>query len=403
MKKRVTALLLAVSVLISCFALGSFYAYAESKTIDILDLDYSIKTTGSEDMALFLFTPDESGTYSLLSYNVAKSNCYLMIKTVNEDGSKTLEQLAFSNGNENYEADGQKNQYQFRLTYHLEKGVTYYYYCGWNSANTTFGTMNVRMRCDSYDDDVIDHIELECNVKLQAFSGGSWQKDYDGNSFYFYSISRIAANMNVTLVYKNGERVSSGVGKDTVDGHQISYRFDQMTTHWYPENNDEYSGSNTLTVCVLDKTADFNVPIESVAMYTVYGKVADYYDGQPIENASITVNGSAVAKTDSQGEFSYTAPAGFYNATITSDKAISRNVTYVVEAEAGKNDFRNNPVTLVTGDYNRDGVINVKDYAYIDKNLSGDEQLYAKNKFKFTFTFTTSSYESLKISDSQGE
>ena len=41
--------------------------------------------------------------------------------------------------------------------------------------------------------------------------------------------------------------------------------------------------------------------------------------------------------------------------------------------------------------------------AYIDKNLSGDEQLYAKNKFKFTFTFTTSSYESLKISDSQGE
>ena len=75
----------------------------------------------------------------------------------------------------------------------------------------------------------------------------------------------------------------------------------------------------------------------------------------------------------------------------------------MVEAEAGKNDFRNNPVTLVTGDYNRDGVINVKDYAYIDKNLSGDEQLYAKNRFKFTFTFTMSSYESLKISDSQGQ
>ncbi len=399
MKKKVTAFLLSVLVIISCFAFSSFNAYAESKTINILDLDYSIKTNGSEDMALFLFTPDESGTYSLLSYNVAKSNCYLMTKTVNEDGSKVLKQLAFSNGNEKYAEDGQRNQYQFRLTYHLEKGTTYYYYCGWNSENTTSGTMNVRMRCDSYDDNAIDHIELECNVKLQAFSSGNWQKDYNENIFYFYSISRIAANMNVILVYKNGKRVSSGVGNDTVDGHQISYKYDQMTTHWYPENSDEYSGSNTLTVCVVDKTAEFNVPIESVAMYTVSGKVVDYYDNKPIENASITVNGLIVAKTDSQGDFAYAAPSGLYNAQVTAGNAIPRNISYVVETAAGKNDFRNNPVPIVTGDYINDGVINVKDYAYIDKNLTGEQKVYAKNRFKFTYTFTTSVYKPLRISD----
>ncbi|MCD7796350.1 MAG: carboxypeptidase-like regulatory domain-containing protein [Clostridiales bacterium] len=209
MKKKILSLLLAVTLAFSCLAM-CFSAYASMTTL-ILDSKMCGTISDYDDLVWFTYTPDASGTYSFLSYNVRRSEAYLFIREKDPDtGAKVFTQLAYDESDlENYEANGH-NQFQFCLTYHLEAGTQYYYAAGWYLS-------------DSRDDGTTSTV-----------SGGA----------------------------------------DEIDGYNIRYVHSQSTEHWYLEDDENYTG-NVLTVKVLDKTADINVKIIEADTHLVSGSVTD--------------------------------------------------------------------------------------------------------------------------------
>ncbi len=394
MKNKVLSFVMALTVFISCLSLG-FTAYAKTINITILDSVYSAETSGAGDLVVFTFTPTTTGTYSFMSMNVKNSKGYLFVKTVNEDGSEWYTQLGYSSQNPNYVEDGQKNIEQFCLTHYLIAGTKYYFAAGWSSQTLASAMMNVKLRCDSYDDDVLKDIEVSCSAQLSWYNDGSWQTDANKEPYYLYNYSKIIQNMTVTLIYYDGTRVSK-TGANNIDGYSIGYSHNQEVNHWYVQRDEKYT-ANILTVSVLDKSVDYNVVINETPIYAARGKVVNYADGTPVNDALIIIGGSSVATTDENGNFVFTHNTGLFSATVKAENAIDRNILINVGALPNGNDYSQTPVGIAVGDYVKDDTINAKDFAYVMRYMDDADKNIAKANFPKQMNWRTDRYPSLTL------
>ena len=395
MKKRALAVFMALCVVISCLS-GTISAYATTRTIQ-LDVRVTNMLDGSEDMNWYIYTPEVSGTYSFLSYNVYASEAYLFVKEKDPDtGKKIYTQLEYSNLSPDYKENGQSGILQFCLTYYLEAGVTYYFAAGWTHETTIdkSASMTVMLRCDAYGEKVIDSIDVSCPATLSAYIDGQWQKDTNGVSYFYYNLSRIMANITITIHYNDGS-TSTVIGKDEIDGYDVLYTHTQSVNHWYAQSTPEYT-ANTLTIKIADASVDFDVPIEISSMYGVKGTVVDT-DGNPVANARIvnSNSNSTLATTDANGKYYFASLTGKYNITVRCDHAVSRNVEMMVGTGQSGNSFE--PIQIVTCDYVDDEIINAKDYAYIVRNLSGSELDEKKEQFSNYINFSQDDYEPVTL------
>ena len=395
MKKRALAVFMALCVVISCLS-GTISAYATTRTIQ-LDVRVTNMLDGSEDMNWYIYTPEVSGTYSFLSYNVYASEAYLFVKEKDPDtGKKIYTQLEYSNLSPDYKENGQSGILQFCLTYYLEAGVTYYFAAGWTHETTIdkSTSMTVMLRCDAYGEKVIDSIDVSCPATLSAYIDGQWQKDTNGVSYFYYNLSRIMANITITIHYNDGS-TSTVIGKDEIDGYDVLYTHTQSVNHWYAQSTPEYT-ANTLTIKIADASVDFDVPIEISSMYGVKGTVVDT-DGNPVANARIvnSNSNSTLATTDANGKYYFASLTGKYNITVRCDNAVSRNVEMMVGTGQSGNSFE--PIQIVTCDYVDDEIINAKDYAYIVRNLSGSELDEKKEQFSNYINFSQDDYEPVTL------
>lgn len=394
MKKRLLSLLLAITILLSCFAV-SMSAYGKTQQL-ILNTKMSYQIDGIDDMGYFLYTPDASGTYSFLSYNLPASEAYLFTKEVDaETGAKKYVNLAYSNSSPDFAENGQSNARQFCLTYHLKRGVTYYFAAGWFlSEDRTSGTTTVMLRCDEYDEKIIEEIRLTCSAYLNVYADGSWQTDENGERYYFYNLSKIINNMTITVYYSTGE-VKSVTGKTEIDGYKVSYLHNQSTTHWYPKEHDNYK-NNILTVKILDVSADYNVPILSTARYSVQGTVQSM-NNKLVENAQIYCNSELLATTNSSGYFYFSYPAGKYTLTIKAPNSLERKITLIVSTTNNDNNYTSKPIRLYTCDYVNDGIINTKDYAAITKLDDAAQIKRDTAQYQSAIHFTSDNYEEFSL------
>lgn len=392
MNKKVLSFLIAVILAVSCFAV-SFNAYGKIQPLTI-DMDFQYEIDGEDDLAWFSFTPEASGTYSFLSYNTPATEAYLFIKEYDsESNTKKYVQLAYSSNDPNYLENGH-NIRQFCLTYHLEKGVKYYFAAGWYlSDKRVTGSIKVKLRCDEYDVK-IERIEVNCYAMLNALEDGSWNYDTDGNKFFCYNLSKIIANSAVTVYYADGTSSSSSVGQESVDGYTIVYNHDQILNHWYPESDDNYTG-NILTVKVLDATAQINVKIVTNARYKVTGKVVDLTK-RPVENAQIISANTVIAETNEDGIFSFYSTAGKTDYTVTADNTLSRKV-YITTSSLENKDYSNTPITVCTCEFSQDGIINAKDFAIMKKTLGEEEFANRQKQFSKAINFTQQDYPELNL------
>lgn len=394
MKKKLFSIVLAVVILICSLAIG-FTSYAKSEQL-VLDTLFANSIDGEQDKIWYIYTPQFSGTYSFLSFSTRKAEAYLMIRETDENGLRQFKTIAYSNSDPDYEAN-EHNNYQFCLTYHLEAGETYYYLAGWQFDTTASSTMKVKLRCDEYDNQAISNISVSCNTSLTYYTDGEWRTDSKGVQYYFYNYSKIIQNMTVTITYKDGH-TSSVTGKDSIDGYDIRYSQNQINNHWYISSDTLNYTANILTVSVLDVSTDYNVNINSGAMCVVKGKVVDLISNSPVQNASIKVNRSVVATTNSNGEFSFPYAAGRYNVSVEAENAIPRSVILTVDITSDeKNNHISTPVPLLTIDYISDGIINGMDYAYIRKKLSGSQRELLSKRFGDYANFTQSNYSSITL------
>lgn len=391
MKKKIISVILAIVTVISCFAVA-FNAYGK-----IYELELGVKTTGvidgEDDLIRFSFTPEESGTYSFLSYNVPATEAYLFVKEVDpETGYKEFVQLAYSNSDPNYQENEHSNR-QFCLTYHLEKGVKYYFDAGWYLSDTRVsGTITVMLRCDEYDV-VFDRIEATCPIMIDVYSDGSFSTDSNGEQYFLYNLSKVIANTTVTLYYPDG-RVSSSTGSETIDGYTIYYNHNQYYEHWYPQTDANYTG-NYVTVRVLGQSVQMEIQIVTSSRHTITGRITDML-GNPLNGARLLYGSTEVAETDENGEFSFTYPPGQFTFTAACENGIARTVVIVVST-SGDNDYTDRPIALCDFDYVSDSVINAKDYAEMLKTLPGDELEAKQETFLRYINFAKSDYPPLNL------
>jgi len=390
MKKKVLSIIMTAIVLITAFSV-SISAPALTRPIS-LDTPVSYSTNGVGDMVMFTFTPKVSGFYSFLSYNVYASEAYLYTKKVVDPttNEKRLVQLGFSNYSPDYKKYGQSSPLQFCLTHYLEAGENYTYAAGWTD-DVESRTMNVKLICESYSEEVIESIEVSCPAELSVYTNGSWRTDSSGKQYYYYDYSRIVTNMTVTVHYTNGT-TSSVTGEDIIDGYDIRYLQNQIENHWYPENSPEYTG-NILTISILDKSVDYNVKIKNSALYTFKGRVNDMM-GKPVSNAVIINNGNTVATTDANGEFSCPMLPGEYRLTASATHSIPREFKVIISVDNESNDFTSKPIRICTCDYITDGYINAKDYSYMIKNNVGTSD---RNQLKATINYNKNRYVPLSL------
>lgn len=393
MKKKTISIIPIIAIVISSLALSAFNAFAKTQPL-ILNAKITGIIDGVDDMAWFIYTPDESGVYSFLSYNIPASEAYLFIKEIDPDtGVKKYTQLAYSNSDADYTENGH-NSRQFCLTYHLEKGVTYYFTAGWYLSDSRVdGNTNVMLRCDSYDNE-IESISAVCNAELEAFTDGYWKTDSNNQKYFYYDTSKLISNMVVTIHYSDG-RESTVIGADEIDGYQIKYTHNQITNHWYPYNDPNYT-KNILTVGILNTSADVDINIIYGGIYTVTGIVSDTI-GKPVENAGITKDGALIATTDSEGKFSFLASSGSGIYKINALNSIERTVEIITSANSDKNNFTKTPIVLCTYDYIGDNVINAKDFAIMKKNMPNDELSSRTDDFAKHINFTKQNYSDLTL------
>lgn len=392
-EKRLISFSLVIAIVLCLFSAG-INAFAKSQRL-ILDVMYSDTLSGNEDLIWYIYTPEVSGTYSFLSFNVPHSEAYLFTKESNEDQTqKVMTQLAYSSMSPDFRARGQGGIIQFCLTYHLEAGTTYYYAAGWWSSERSGGTMNVKLTCDEYDDVSIERIDLSSLVSFEENTNGTWETDSSGQEYYSYNYSRILSNLTVKVTYKDGT-VSTVTGKDEIDGHPIVYSTNQAEEHWYPESNENYTG-NVITVTIMGFSADYNAVITESTYKSVKLKVVDYSMGVALSGVTLECDGQS-AVTDANGIAELSLLRGDNSVTVSDMFAIKRTVTVNPNIEGNILNFTSQEIRLVTGDYNGDGVINGKDYAYILKNFKGDTLAYEKIKFKKQINFKEDSYPQLKI------
>lgn len=392
--KKIIAAVLAAAIAVSCFAFGMTSAFAKTQEIK-LDIEMSNTIDGLDDKNWYYFTPSQTGVYTFLSFNkILYAEAFLFVKT-QKDGVKTYTQLAYSNDSPDYEKYEQPNRYQFCLKYNLVAGNTYYFAAGWDSSRTN-STMTVKLIYEGDGSDWIDHLTVSCNAELTWYTDGSWERDTEGKSYFYYNYSRIIQNMIVTIFYADGSSSSSALGSDTVDGFDIRYSHTQSVDHWYPEQDERYTG-NILTIKVLNKSVDYNVVINQDALLTVSGKVCDYINEEPVSGANISVNGAIVASTSSNGSFSFAYSPGYYTMSVSGENIITRTFNISVDTMEENNDHSAQPIGVVVGDYVKDGIINGKDYAYIQNVLSGDGQKKEEEKFAKQFLFKSDKYPELIV------
>ncbi len=386
------ALSIAVTVVLVLSSLAfSFSAFGKTQTL-ILDTKMTETIDGVDDIAQFIYVPDESGTYSFLSYNVPASEAYLLIREVNpETNQKEYVQLAYSCNDPDYQENGH-NSRQFRLTYHLEKGVTYYFWAGWYlSESRTDGNMTVMLTCDQYDSN-IEKITISCPATLDAYTDGMWLTDSSGARYYHYNTTRLDVNMTVTIHFNDGQQISA-TGQEEINGYRIIFQHNQNSAHWYPQTDERYT-ENTYTVKILDKTASMDVPITVGARFAVKGTVTDM-QGNPIENADIRLAQNSVAYTDSNGSFCFYSITGEYSCTVLSENSIARDLKILVTASASENDFTSTPITLCNYEYIDDGIINAKDFAVLRRNYPQDDERI--EHFNEVINFTADDYSPLYL------
>ena len=382
-RKRITAVVLAAVLIVCSFSFSLFSASAKTQQL-ILDTEIINSTDGLDDKNWYYFTPEQTGMYTFLSFNrYLYAEAYLFIKE-----GKNYTQLAYSNKSENYEYYGQKNEEQFCLSYQLEAGKTYYYAAGWDSSRTS-GEMKVKLIYEGGEEDVIERLEVECNAELTWYTNGSWETDSEGQAYFFYDYSRIIQNMRVSVHYKNGSVSTTLPGANTVDGYTISFSQKQNISHWYPKEDEKYTG-NYLTVSILNVSTVYDVTINQEALFNYYGSVCDIISGEGVEGATVSINGFDIATTDSEGNYSYVSSPGVYRARVRGKNIIPRNYTITVVASSDK-DSRT-PVEVAASDYVSDGIINAKDLGYINKNFSGAKRETEAQKFSKLLNFTENSY-----------
>lgn len=391
MNKKILSITLIITIVISSLAFSVFNAFAKTQSL-ILDLKTTSVIDGVDDMAWFIFTPEESGIYSFLSYNIPASEAYLFIKEIDPDtGAKKYTQLAYSNSDDNYVENGHNNR-QFCLTYHLEKGVTYYFTAGWFLSDSRVdGTTTVMLRCDSYDNE-IESITAVCDAELEAYTDGVWKTDADNRQYYFYNISKLIPNTTVTIHYTDGNEFSIK-GAEEIDGYKIKYTHTQATTHWYTQEDPNYT-QNILTIEVLNTSVDINVNIIHGELYPVKGIVVDTI-GNPVANAKIIKDSGIIAATDSEGKFVFNTNAGNSEYIITAPNAIDRTIEITTSANSDKNNFTEKPIALCTYDYVGDSVINAKDFALMTKNVPSEELDLIRENFAKHINFTKKDYPKL--------
>ena len=389
--KRIIAFIMALALIIGSFASGIFSASAKTQQI-ILNTEIINTTDGVYDKNWYYFTPEQTGIYTFLSFNrLLNSEAYLFIK----EGT-TYTQLDYSKTSPNYEYYGQPSANQFCLSHKLEAGKTYYYAAGWNSATNSGSSMTVKLIYEGSEEDVIESLEVACNAELSWYTNGSWEKDGAGEAYFSYNYSKILQNMIVTVNYKNGTRSSTELGGNTVDGYTISFTHNQQNAHWYPKEDERYTG-NILTISILNVKMTYDVVINQDALFTVYGSVCSLANGEAISGASISINGAETAVTDAQGEFSFVSAPGTYSAKISGEGIIPRSFTITVYVNSEYNDHRETPIAVACGDWVKDGIINAKDFGYIQKNFSGSKKEAEEKRFEKQINFTAADYEDLKL------
>lgn len=400
--KKIISCLLALSVWLSCFAFA-YVSYAKTNAIQ-LDILYEDTIDGVDDMIGYVYTPEVSGTYAFISYSTGKSSAYLCVRETLPDGSKRINNLAYAPAKDpdymshyrTFVSNGVTYTHSstaFYLEYHLEAGTKYYFYAGWDNSAST-GKMRVRLTNVSYDSQVIDKIEANCSTALTWYTDGEWRTDSNGERYYFYNVSKLLQNMTVTITYRDGSK-SSVTGKDMIDGYKINYdAYGQNDVHWYTESDPKYT-ANILRVSVLDVSCDCNIKINMGSLYFVSGMVTDYVTGQPVKNATVSISNSVLDTTDENGKFYFHSAAGMYRLTIKAENAISRTINLTIVSSVD-NDHTNEPIGLVVGDYNKDGIINLKDYQFILKEFT-DTRQFELNKFSKQVNFKSSKYPALSL------
>lgn len=389
MKKKILSVILIAVIIISSIAL-SFTAFASSQELK-LNVKATAIMSGVDDLEWFYFTPEQSGIYSFMSFNVPKCDGYLFVREIDpETKRKEYKQLAYAGPeSESHYKEFGRNAYQFCLTYHLEAGTRYYFAAGWYLSTQTRQQFDVMLICDSYDENAIESIEVLDIPDLNAYTGGEWKQDKDGKDYYHYDLSRIISNTQIKVNYSYGESTIV-TGKQEVNGYQINYNDNQYEEHWHPNNDPDYSG-NKIIIRILDTEISANVNIVIGNRYPLYGRVVNLA-GQPVENAVVSIDGMK-AYTKSDGSFSIYSAAGYKNISISTDTAIVLSKTILVSA--GTTDLRQQPFNLCNCDFIKDGYINAKDYSYIIKNYSGEELEKLKEEFQASINFSKDGYENL--------
>lgn len=386
MKKRIISIILVIVIIISSLAL-SITAFGSSKELKP-DIMASTIMSGKDDLEWFYFTPSESGVYSLLSYNDYPSHAFLYTREKKDNGDIDLVKHAYANKDENYEENGH-NSRQFCLTYHLDAGVTYYYAVGWYLSDTDVSSMQVMLRNDYYDVDIIERIELSQPVALELYNDGIWARDAENQRYYRYNTSKILANLKITIHFTDGTSVTAPAS-DRIGDYPVTFVDNQYESHWYPDYDDNYSG-NIFTVKVLNKTASVNVPIIAGTRYYTKGRVVDMA-GNTVANADVAVNRINTTTTDENGEFSLYLPTGVSNIDISAEHSIARRIQLTVSVNKDENDYTKTPFEICNCDYVDDDVINAKDFAFIKKNVRGAEQDRALSEFANSINFTQNDY-----------
>ena len=387
-KKKAAALILAAVLIVCSFASGLFRASAQTQQL-MTDTEITNTTDGLYDKNWYYFTPEQTGMYTFLSFNrLLRAEAYLF-----EYENKNYNQLAYSNSSPNYEYYGQPNQYQFCISYQLEAGKTYFYAAGWSSDRTS-GEMTVKLIYEGSEEEVIDYLEVESNAELTWYTDGTWETDEAGEAYFKYNYSKILQNMTVYVHYKSGQISSVSSGGDSVDGYTVKYSNNQPEVHWYPKEDERYSG-NYITVSILNKSAQYDVKINQNALFNVYGALCDYTTGEAVSGASVIINNSEVAQTDSNGNFSFVYSPGYYNVKISGKNILTRNFGLTVNVNPSQNDHRKTPIGIITCNYVGGDIINAKDFGYIMKNFSGAEREKEEGKFEDSINFTSSDYPQL--------
>ena len=380
--KKMLAAVLAGVIILCSFAFGLFSAQGKTQQL-VLNTEIINTTDGLNDKNWYYFTPEQTGMYTFLSFNrYLYAEAYLF-----EVEGKNYTQLAYSNESPNWEYYSQPNKYQFCISYQLEAGKTYYYAAGWDSERTS-GDMKVKL---IFEGDTVEKIELECDAELTWYTDGKWETDALGEKYFFYNYSKILQNMTVKVYYKNGGVSTANAAAGSVDGIGISCYQNQSENHWYPAEDEKYSG-NYITISVLNKSAEYDVKINQSALFTFKGRVCDYVSKENIGGAVIRINGTEKAATDSNGEFSFAAAPGVYTLTVNGERIIKREYIIAVDVNPENNDKRETPFEVVNSDYVKDGIINAKDFAYIIKELPPDERKEEEEKFKELINFTEKDY-----------